>query len=74
MAVWSLPRLESVRSTRRADSEFFRPEYLFAENRIRACDFVELGRIGDFVPGPFGSAFHVQNYDFRSPYRYISGQ
>jgi len=74
MAVWSLPRLESVRSTRRADSEFFRPEYLFAENRIRACDFVELGRIGDFVPGPFGSAFHVQNYDFRSPYRYIRGR
>jgi len=74
MAVWSFPSLQGVRSTRRADSEFFRPEYLLAENRIRACSFIELGRIGNFVSGPFGSAFHVQNYDFRSPYRYIRGR
>jgi type I restriction enzyme S subunit len=74
MAVWSLTSLKDLRSTRRADSEFFRPEYLFAEQRVRVCDFVELGRLGGFVPGPFGSAFHVQNYDFKSPYRYIRGK
>jgi len=73
MAVWSVTSLQDIRSTRRADSEFSRPEYLFAERRVRASDFVELGCLGGFVPGPFGSAFHVQNYDFKSPYRYIRG-
>lgn len=74
MAVWSHTSLQGIRSTRRADSEFFRPEYLFAEQFVRARGFVELGKLGGFVPGPFGSAFHVQNYDFKSPYRYIRGK
>lgn len=74
MAVWSHTSLQALRSARRADSEFFRPEYLSAERFVRAREFVELGRLGGFVPGPFGSAFHVQNYDFRSPYRYIRGK
>ena len=74
MAVWSLSSHKEIRSNRRIDSEFFRPEYLLAEQRVRACDALELGRIGGFVPGPFGSAFHVQNYDFKSPYRYIRGK
>lgn len=74
MAVWSHTSLQGIRSTRRADSEFFRPEYLFAEQLVRARGFVELGKLGGFVPGPFGSAFHVQNYDFKSPYRYVRGK
>ena len=74
MAVWSHTSLQGLRSTRRADSEFFRPDYLFAEQLVRSREFVELGRLGGFVPGPFGSAFHVQNYDFKSPYRYIRGK
>ena len=74
MAVWSLSSLNELRINRRVDSEFFRPEYLSAERRVRVCDVLELGRLGGFVPGPFGSAFHVQNYDFKSPYRYIRGK
>ena len=74
MAVWSLSSLKEVQSTRRVDSEFFRPEYSSAEQRVRSCDVQELGRLGAFVPGPFGSAFHVQNYDVKSPYRYIRGK
>ena len=56
------------------DSEFFRPDYVEAEERVRKCNVQDLGRLGGFVPGPFGSAFHVENYDFKSPYRYIRGQ
>ena len=74
MAVWSLSSLKEIRSYRRVDSEFFRPEYLAAEQRVIAGGVVELGRLGSFIPGPFGSAFHVQNYDFQSPYRYIRGK
>ena len=74
MAVWSRTNQQEISSARRIDSEFFQPEYAFAEQRVRACDVAELGRIGGFVPGPFGSAFHVKNYDFKSRYRYIRGK
>ena len=74
MAVWSLTALRSLRATKRIDSEFFRPEYVAAEERVRKCKADDLGKIGRFVPGPFGSAFHVQNYDYKSPYRYIRGR
>lgn len=74
MAAWSLTTLQGIRATRRIDSEFFRPDYMFAEQRARTCDVDDLGKLGGFVPGPFGSAFHVQNYDFKSPYRYIRGR
>ena len=74
MAVWSIPTLHDVRATRRIDSEFFRPDYVAAEGVVRASKTDDLGKLGGFVPGPFGSAFHVQNYDYKSPYRYIRGR
>lgn len=74
MAVWSLSRLTAIRSNCRVDSEFFRPEYLLTESSVRDCECIELGQLGGFVPGPFGSAFRVRNYDFKSPYRYIRGK
>ena len=74
MALWSLTTLRDIRAARRIDSEFFRPDYVFTEGRVRACNVIDLGRLGGFVPGPFGSAFHVQNYDVKSPYRYIRGR
>lgn len=73
MAVWSQTTLRDIRTSRRIDSEYFRPEYVAAERRVRGCHGQDLGKIGGFVPGPFGSAFHVKNYDQRSPYRYIRG-
>lgn len=74
MAVWTSPQLIETYLNRRIDSEFFDPAYIEAENATLRCDTESLGRLGYFVPGPFGSAFHVQNYDFKSPYRYIRGR
>lgn len=74
MALWSLTTLQDIRATRRIDSEFFRPDYLAAERQARLCNTDDLGKLGIFIPGPFGSAFHVQNYDYKSPYRYIRGK
>lgn len=74
MAVWSQPSLFETYSNRRIDSEFFGPQYVEAEQKARRCLTDNLGRLGIFVPGPFGSAFHVKDYDFRSPYRYIRGR
>lgn len=74
MAVWTSPQLIETYLNRRIDSEFFDPAYIEAENATLRCNTENLGRLGYFVPGPFGSAFHVQNYDFKSPYRYIRGR
>jgi hypothetical protein len=74
MAVWSRPSLFEAYSNRRIDSEFFGPKYVEAEKRIRQCTVDELGHLGVFVPGPFGSAFHVKNYDLCTQYRYIRGR
>lgn len=74
MAVWSQPSLIDTYSNRRIDSEFFGPKYIQTENLTRQCATDDLGRLGVFMPGPFGSAFHVKNYDFRSPFRYIRGK
>jgi hypothetical protein len=74
MAVWSKATLAGVYSSRRIDSEFFQPAYFAAEEKIRRCKTDYLGRLGFFVSGPFGSTFHVKNYDLKSPYRYIRGR
>lgn len=74
MAVWTSPQLIDAYMNRRIDSEFFDPAYVKAEDLSLRCDTERLGRLGFFVPGPFGSAFHVQNYDFKSSCRYIRGR
>ncbi len=74
MAVWTSSRVIETYSNRRIDSEFFNPVYIKAETITLQCHTEKLGRLGYFVSGPFGSAFHVQNYDFKSPYRYIRGR
>ena len=74
MAVWSEASTTEILATRRIDAEFSQPKYLEAERKTRSCKADNLGNLGTFVPGPFGSAFRVSNYDFQSPYRYIRGQ
>jgi type I restriction enzyme, S subunit len=74
MAVWSEATTTEILATRRIDAEFSQPKYLEAERKTRSCKVENLGNLGAFVPGPFGSAFRVSNYDFQSPYRYIRGQ
>ena len=74
MALWSLVTHSQIFSSQRMDAEYARPEYVQAENYVRCCSVAELGRLGTFVPGPFGSAFRVINYERKSPYRYIRGR
>lgn len=74
MAVWSNPDLLDTISFRRIDSEFFGPDFIRLESQISRCKTENLGSVGKFIPGPFGSAFRVQDYDFKSNYRYIRGR
>jgi len=74
MAVWAKTTLIEAYQAHRIDGEYFNPVYLQAENKVRQCVTDELGRLGVFVPGPFGSAFHVKNYEYKSHFRYIRGR
>lgn len=75
MAVWSTTNVREITESKRIDSEFFHPKYLIAEALVNSLeDVIPLGQIGKFKIGPFGSAFHVKNYDNASEYRYIRGK
>lgn len=74
MAVWSVTNVKEITKNHRIDSEYFQPFYLEAEEKVLAVENRRLGQIGQFLIGPFGSAFHVSNYDPTSPYRYIRGK
>lgn len=74
MAVWSVTSKKEITKNHRIDSEYFQPFYLEAEEKVLAIENKRLGQIGQFLIGPFGSAFHVSNYDPTSPYRYIRGK
>lgn len=75
MAVWSTTTAVELSKNNRIDSEFFHPNYLASEEKVldtKECK--NLGQLGRFLIGPFGSAFHVSNYDPTSNYRYIRGK
>lgn len=75
MAVWSESTVHEMQHRfRRLDAEFARPDYAEAEAKVCAASHRALGELGAFVPGPFGSAFHVRDYVTSSEYRYIRGQ
>ena len=75
MAVWSITNTVEISKNKRFDSEFFHPNYLTSEKKvINTGATKELGELGRFLIGPFGSAFHVSNYDSTSEYRYIRGK
>ena len=75
MAVWSEVKTSDIFDSKRIDGEFYHPNYIKSENIVlRSKSVTNLGKIGDFLIGPFGSAFHVSNYDNTSPYRYVRGK
>ncbi|PFT19402.1 hypothetical protein COK52_23095 [Bacillus thuringiensis] len=75
MAVWSITNTVEISKNKRFDSEFFHPDYLTSENKVGSVGTTKkLGELGRFLIGPFGSAFHVSNYDSTSEYRYIRGK
>lgn len=58
----------------RLDSEYYRPSCLMAEDKVLKRGSVPLAEISDFLIGPFGSAFSVDNYCDDPTYRYIRGK
>jgi type I restriction enzyme M protein len=58
----------------RIDSEYYRPEFLKIETKIISKKYCELKEEVNFLIGPFGSSFIVENYDETSPYRYVRGR
>lgn len=58
----------------RCDAEYFRPQPIALEKRLTTRSHTTLGASGRFVAGPFGSEFHVENYDEESSFRYVRGK
>ncbi|MCW0386027.1 hypothetical protein NB722_000566 [Xanthomonas sacchari] len=66
--------LSGLEFSGRLDAEYYQPEYLRAEELIATRSTVPLSRVADFLIGPFGSAFTVENYCAAPTYRYIRGK
>lgn len=60
--------------TNRIDAEYYRPKHLSAENLLTTRGGVALSSVANFIIGPFGSAFAVENFTDESTYRYIRGK
>ena len=67
-------RLSELEFTIRFDSEYYRPSHLHAESLLSLKGAKPLSLMCDFIIGPFGSAFTVENYTDDRTYRYIRGK
>jgi restriction endonuclease S subunit len=69
-------RRAQLESTLRIDPEYYDPEYASLEHDVIATDSYLLWRQidGEFVTGPFGSEFNVENYVANSNFRYVRGR
>lgn len=56
------------------DAEYYRPSHLNYEKLLRNKKAVPLSTLANFMIGPFGSAFTVDNYVDIPDYRYIRGK
>ncbi len=75
MAVWSIVDSQKTSTESRIDAEYFKPEYLELDHLLSKVNVDLWGNLeGDFITGPFGSAFTVDRYVEQSPYRYIRGK
>nr|WP_277875946.1 N-6 DNA methylase [Chroococcidiopsis sp. [FACHB-1243]] len=67
-------KLSNLEFSGRLDSEYYRPEFLNFETKVLLKNHCLLKEKVDFLIGPFGSQFIVENYDEESPYRYVRGR
>lgn len=76
MAVVSVINRSQLEDTTRIDAEYYHPEYLSLEKEIMRTKSCRLWKYlgGQFITGPFGSEFDVENYVTDSPYRYVRGK
>lgn len=66
--------LSGLEYSGRLDAEYYRPLWLAYEDLIRKRGGRPLLDVADFLIGPFGSAFTVENYTDERKYRYIRGK
>lgn len=75
MAVWSAVKLSMLTPDFRLDSEYYRPELLALDRTLERMNARRLGDLGgNFIVGPFGSDFNVENYVEESSFRYVRGK
>lgn len=67
-------RLSKLEFTTRIDSEYYRKIFLKNEDLLQSQDNNSLGELCDFLIGPFGSSFTVDNYTNDTTYRYVRGK
>ena len=66
--------LSELEYSGRIDSEYYRPKFIEYEDLILEKGGIELAQLSNFLIGPFGSAFTVDNYTDDTSYRYIRGK
>ena len=66
--------LSNLEFSGRLDAEYYRPEHLRAESLLEKRGAVALSNVSNFLIGPFGSAFSVENYCDDPAFRYIRGK
>ncbi|MFH1841081.1 MAG: restriction endonuclease subunit S [Candidatus Shapirobacteria bacterium] len=73
---FSIIQKSQLEGARRLDAEYFQPEYLSLEKNILETKlFKKWGELkGEFITGPFGSEFNIENYTSDNEYRYLRGK
>lgn len=67
-------RFSELEYTRRIDAEYYKPYYIKYEEKIKSKNSGLLQDFSNFLIGPFGSAFTVDNYTLKKEFRYIRGK
>ncbi len=66
--------LSELEFSGRLDSEYYKPSFIEYEKLIKSKENLDLKKLSNFLIGPFGSAFTVDNYVTEKDYRYIRGK
>ncbi|MEA3360039.1 MAG: restriction endonuclease subunit S [Thermodesulfobacteriota bacterium] len=76
MITYSIIQKSQLESAYRLDAGYYQPEYLELEEKIYATGSYKRWKDiqGQFITGPFGSEFKVDNYIPDAEYRYIRGK
>jgi len=75
MITANIVSLSDTNNYHRIDPDFYRPEFIDVETKIKKQNVKLWGKLGGFfLTGPFGSEFKVENYVRDSKYRYVRGK
>jgi len=76
MITYSIIKKSELEGALRIDAEYYQPEYMELEQKIKTSHGYRLWRDveGKFITGPFGSEFNVENYISDGEYRYVRGK